>query len=52
MTGGAQGLGLATSRLMVERGAKVLIADIDEAGAKVAADELGEAGRAVRCDVT
>ncbi len=52
VTGGAQGLGLAISRLMVERGAKVLIADIDEAGGKIAADELGEAARAVRCDVT
>ena len=52
VTGGAQGLGLAISRLLVERGAQVLIADIDEAGAKGAADELGEAVRAVRCDVT
>jgi len=52
VTGGAQGLGLAISRLLVERGANVLIADIDEAGAKAAADELGEAARAVRCDVT
>ena len=52
VTGGAQGLGLAISRLLVERGAQVLIADIDEAGAKAAADELGEAVRGVRCDVT
>jgi len=52
VTGGAQGLGKAIATLFVERGAKVMIADIDEAGAKVTADELGEAVRAVRCDVT
>ena len=48
ITGAAQGLGLATARLLVERGAQVLIADIDEAGAKGAADELGESARAIR----
>jgi NAD(P)-dependent dehydrogenase (short-subunit alcohol dehydrogenase family) len=52
VTGGAQGLGKAIAALFVERGAKVMIADIDEAGAKVTADELGESVRAVRCDVT
>lgn len=52
VTGGAQGLGLAIARLFIERGAQVLIADIDEAGAKAAATELGDDARAVRCDVT
>src|SRR5258707_5877203 len=52
VTGGAQGLGRAIATLFVERGAKVMIADIDEAGAKVTADELGESVRAVACDVT
>src|SRR2546430_10512260 len=52
VTGGAQGLGRAIATLFVERGAKVMIADIDEAGAKVTADELGESVRAVSCDVT
>ena len=52
VTGGAQGLGKAIATLFVERGAKVMIADIDEAGAKLTADELGESARAVRCDVT
>ncbi|MGH9010916.1 MAG: SDR family NAD(P)-dependent oxidoreductase [Acidimicrobiia bacterium] len=52
VTGGAQGLGKAIAALFVERGAKVMISDIDEAGAKLTADELGESCRAVRCDVT
>src|SRR5947199_8879639 len=52
VTGGAQGLGKAIATLFVARGAKVMIADIDEAGAKLTADELGESARAVRCDVT
>ena len=52
VTGGAQGLGKAIATLFVARGAKVVIADIDEAGAKLTADELGESVRAVRCDVT
>ncbi|HEV7865299.1 MAG TPA: SDR family oxidoreductase [Acidimicrobiia bacterium] len=52
VTGGAQGLGKAIAALFVERGAKVMIADIDEGGAKETADELGESVRAVSCDVT
>jgi NAD(P)-dependent dehydrogenase (short-subunit alcohol dehydrogenase family) len=52
VTGGAQGLGKAIAALFVERGAQVMISDIDEAGAKLTADELGESCRSVRCDVT
>ena len=52
VTGGAQGLGKAIAALFIERGAKVMISDIDEGAAKLTADELGESCRAVRCDVT
>ena len=52
ISGAAQGLGRAIAGLFVERGAQVMLADIDEAGAAKAADELGPMARSVRCDVT
>jgi len=52
VTGAARGMGEATARLLVEQGAKVVLADIlDEVGQKVA-DELGEAATYVHLDVT
>ena len=50
VTGGASGLGEAAARLLAERGAHVVLADLnDERGQKVAA-EIG--GQYVRADVT
>lgn len=52
ITGGARGMGAATSRLFVAEGARVAIADVlDDAGAALAA-ELGESAHYYRLDVT
>lgn len=45
VTGGADGMGAATSRLFAERGAQVIITDVKEDAGKALAAELG--GRAV-----
>ena len=52
VTGGGSGLGAATAALLVARGGKVLLADVNaEAGRQVEA-ELGERARFVPTDVT
>ena len=50
ITGGASGLGAGTARLLAESGARVVIADLNEAAVQALAAETG--GRFVRCDVT
>lgn len=52
VTGAASGFGAAIARTYIAHGAKVAIADINEAGAQALATELGANAIAVRCDVT
>jgi NAD(P)-dependent dehydrogenase (short-subunit alcohol dehydrogenase family) len=52
VAGGASGLGEATSRALVERGATVTIADLNEEKGAALAAELGPHASFVRCDVT
>src|ERR1043165_3573911 len=52
VTGGASGLGGATVRALVARGAKVVIADKSKAAGEALAKELGAAVRFVETDVT
>lgn len=52
VTGGASGLGEATTRELVSRGANIIIADLNETAGEALAKELGAAVRFVRCDVT
>jgi NAD(P)-dependent dehydrogenase (short-subunit alcohol dehydrogenase family) len=52
VAGGASGLGEATSRLLHEHGAHVVIADLNEERGRALATELGERAQFVRADVT
>jgi NAD(P)-dependent dehydrogenase (short-subunit alcohol dehydrogenase family) len=53
ITGAAQGIGLTIAKYLSERGAIVVIADINEQAAKQAAENLpNQLGQAVFCDVT
>jgi NAD(P)-dependent dehydrogenase (short-subunit alcohol dehydrogenase family) len=50
VAGGASGLGAATARRLSEAGARVTIADLDQARGQATAEEIG--GRFVQTDVT
>jgi NAD(P)-dependent dehydrogenase (short-subunit alcohol dehydrogenase family) len=52
VTGGASGLGGATSDMVVAAGGRVLIADINEQGGAAAAARHGASARFVKTDVT
>lgn len=52
ITGGASGIGAATSRTFVREGAQLVIADVLESDGEKLADELGEAALFIRTDVT
>ena len=52
ISGGASGLGEATARALVDRGAKVAIADVNDEKAEALAGELGDSALALHCDVT
>lgn len=52
ISGGASGLGEATARLLVQHGARVAIADLNDHKAEELAGELGEAAVPIHCDVT
>ncbi|MEQ4617084.1 MAG: glucose 1-dehydrogenase [Corticimicrobacter sp.] len=52
VTGAASGFGAAIARTYVAQGARVAIADINEAGARALAQELGAQALPVACDVT
>jgi 2-hydroxycyclohexanecarboxyl-CoA dehydrogenase len=50
VTGGASGIGAATARRLAAEGARVAVADVNEAGARSVASEID--GTALRMDVT
>jgi len=52
VTGAASGFGAEIARQYAKEGAKVAVADINEAGAKDVAGGIGAAAIAVKCDVT
>jgi len=52
VTGGARGIGAATAQRLASEGARVVVADFDEATAQETAVRVGNGAVALRCDVT
>jgi NAD(P)-dependent dehydrogenase (short-subunit alcohol dehydrogenase family) len=52
VTGGGSGIGRATAQLLAERGANVLVADVDGANAEKVAAEIGDSALSMQVDVT
>jgi len=52
VTGAASGIGRAIATELAARGARVLLADVDEAGLAEAANAIGDAASWQRCDVS
>ena len=52
VTGGASGLGAATTRMLAATGANVVVADVNRAAGEALAAELGATARFVAVDVT
>ncbi len=52
ITGAASGMGKADAQLLAEEGAKVVLADLDDAQGQAVADELGESAMYLHLDVT
>lgn len=52
VTGGANGIGRAIAEVFVEEGARVLVADIDDAAASAVVEKLGDAAIFVHTDVS
>lgn len=52
VTGAASGFGRGIAERFAAEGAKVLIADLNEAGARDVSDAIGDAATFIKCDVT
>jgi NAD(P)-dependent dehydrogenase (short-subunit alcohol dehydrogenase family) len=52
VTGGASGMGREMARHIINRGGRVLIADMDEEALKEAADDLGDGAATLKTDVS
>ena len=52
VTGAANGIGFAIARLLAERGASVVLSDVDFEAAREAAASIGPGHLAIRCDVS